>query len=63
MPAVAQAKKEIFQTTTPPITPYYGDVSSAMSTQFNASLRGAQSPSEAAGELQDKLEQIVQLAS
>lgn len=63
MPAVAQAKKEIFQTTTPPITPYYGDVSTAMSTQFNASLRGAQSPSEAAGELQDKLEQIVQLAS
>lgn len=63
LPAVAQAKREVLQTTTPPITPYYGDVSAAMSTQFNASLRGAETPADAAEGLQQKLDQIVQLAS
>jgi multiple sugar transport system substrate-binding protein len=63
MPAVARAKEEIFETTTPPITPYYGDVSKVLSTEFNANLRGASSPSETADKLQSELEQIIERAS
>jgi multiple sugar transport system substrate-binding protein len=60
VPAVARAKAEIFQTTTPPVSAYYADISEVLSQQFNASLRGAATPEQAAGTIQDKLKAIIE---
>jgi multiple sugar transport system substrate-binding protein len=63
LPAVAQAKKEIFETTTPPVSPFYSDISHAMADQFNQSLRGSITPSEAANNIADQIDQIMQKAA
>jgi multiple sugar transport system substrate-binding protein len=60
MPVIGQAKDAIRNTTTPPVSPYYADMSLAMSEQFNASLKGDVSPDQAAENLQAKLEDIIQ---
>jgi multiple sugar transport system substrate-binding protein len=59
LPAVARGKQAIFDTTTPPVSPYYSDLSRAMAKQFNASLSGSVSPQGAANALQGELEGIV----
>ena len=62
-PAIAQARTEIAQTVTPPVSPYYEDMSHAMSKEFNASLRGAETPEQAAQNVQQQLEAIVKAGS
>ncbi len=58
-PAIAQGQKEISQTVTPPKSPFYSDMSALMAEQFNESLSGATSPSDAASEIQSGLESII----
>jgi multiple sugar transport system substrate-binding protein len=62
LPAVALGKEAILRTTTPPVSPYYSDMSLAMAEQFNANLLGKTTPEEAAEELQGELETIVRHA-
>ncbi len=59
-PAIKQAKTQIAQTVTPPQSPYYADMSHVMATQFNACLKGAATPEEAAQQLQTQLTQILE---
>lgn len=58
-PAIAQGRTEIAQTVTPPKSPYYADMSSVMSEQFNKSLSGATDPADAASAVQGGLESII----
>jgi multiple sugar transport system substrate-binding protein len=58
-PAIAQGKTEIAQTVTPPVSPYYQDMSRVMSREFNKSLRGDSTPEQAAQTVQQQLEAIV----
>ncbi len=58
-PVLAVAKTEIAQTITPPKNPYYKDMSAVMAAQFNANLRGAQTPTQTADNVQNALEAIV----
>lgn len=60
MPVIAHAKQAIEHTTTPPGLPYYSDMSLAMAKYFNASLRGAMTPDQAAERLQSELQRIVE---
>jgi multiple sugar transport system substrate-binding protein len=60
LPAVALGKDAILQTTTPPVSPYYADMSEAMAKQFNANLLGSVTPQEAAETLQEELAGIVE---
>jgi trehalose/maltose transport system substrate-binding protein len=62
MPVIGLAKTAIQHTTVPPVSAYYSDMSLAMAKTFNASLRGAVSPAQAAEQLQSSLEQIVNKA-
>ena len=58
--ALAVAKTQVEQTVAPPKSPYYKDMSAVMGEQFNANLRGAQSPQQTAENVQNGLEQIQQ---
>ena len=60
LPAVALGKEAILQTTTPPVSPYYADLSEAMAKQFNANVLGSVTPQEAAETLQEELSGIVE---
>jgi multiple sugar transport system substrate-binding protein len=60
LPAVALGKEAILQTTTPPVSPYYSDLSEAMAKQFNANVLGSVTPEEAAATLQEELTAIVE---
>jgi ABC-type glycerol-3-phosphate transport system substrate-binding protein len=60
--APAVAKNVVFETITPPKTPYYKDMSSAMAAQFQANLLGRATPAQAAGNVQTQLEQILKRA-
>jgi multiple sugar transport system substrate-binding protein len=60
-PALARA--EIFQTVAPAKNPYYADMSTAMSTQFQANVLGKATPEQAASNLQTQLEQIAKRAA
>jgi multiple sugar transport system substrate-binding protein len=62
LPAVRLGKDAILSTTTPPVSPYYADMSLAMAEQFNANLLGKTTPEQAAEALQGKLETIVRHA-
>jgi multiple sugar transport system substrate-binding protein len=62
VPVIAAGKTITSETTTPPISPYYSDMSLAMASHFNASLRGAETPEQAASALQKELEAIVSRA-
>ena len=46
-----------------PLSPYYSDMSLVMAEQFNASVKGAKSPEEAASTLDNRLQEIVEQAS
>jgi multiple sugar transport system substrate-binding protein len=60
-PALARA--EIFQTVAPAKNPYYVDMSTAMSTQFQANVLGKVTPEQAANNVQTQLEQIAKRAA
>ena len=60
-PALARA--EIFQTVAPAKNPYYADMSTAMSTQFQANVLGKVTPEQAASNLQTQLGQIAKRAA
>jgi multiple sugar transport system substrate-binding protein len=53
------AKREIAETITPPKSPYYKDMSTAMAAQFQANVLGKVTPTQAAENVQTQLEQIV----
>jgi multiple sugar transport system substrate-binding protein len=57
--AINLAKAEVMQTITPPRSPFYKDMSTVMAAQFNAMLRGAQTPEQTAHNVQSGLEKIV----
>jgi multiple sugar transport system substrate-binding protein len=57
---VALGKEAFLTTTTPPVSPYYADMSQAMAMQFNANILGDVTPEEAAATLQDELESIIE---
>ena len=59
MPVLGRARTVVSHTTTPPVSPYYADMSLAMAKHFNAALRGAETPEQAAGALQGELQKIV----
>ncbi|MEP7019827.1 MAG: ABC transporter substrate-binding protein [Pseudonocardiales bacterium] len=59
LPVIAAGKAITAQTTTPPVSRYYADMSLAMAKHFNASLRGAESPQQAAEALSKQLATIV----
>jgi multiple sugar transport system substrate-binding protein len=59
MPVVKAGATVVPETTTPPASPYYADMSLAMAKHFNASLRGAETPDQAAQALQGELQSIV----
>ena len=59
LPAIAAGKAITAETTTPPVSRYYADMSLAMAKHFNASLRGAESPQQAADALNKELTSIV----
>lgn len=60
LPAVKFGGEAVKQTTTPPVSPYYSDMSLAMSKQFNANVLGSVTPEQAAETLQDQLSSIVE---
>ena len=60
---IALAPKTIFQTVAPAKNPYYSDMSTAMSTQFQANVLGKVTPEQAAGNLQTQLGQIAKRAA
>ncbi|PZS31748.1 MAG: ABC transporter substrate-binding protein [Pseudonocardiales bacterium] len=59
LPVIAAGKAITAQTTTPPVSRYYADMSLAMAKHFNASLRGAVSPQQATEALSKQLASIV----
>lgn len=60
LPAVKLGSEAILSTTTPPVSPYYADMSLAMAEQFNANILGDVTPEEAAASLQDELQSIIE---
>ena len=60
---IALAPKTIFQTVAPAKNPYYSDMSTAMSTQFQANVLGKVTPEQAAGNLQTQVGQIAKRAA
>jgi multiple sugar transport system substrate-binding protein len=60
MPAVALGREAILRTTTPPVSPYYSDMSLAMAEQFNANVLGTSTPEQVAESLQERLGAIVE---
>jgi multiple sugar transport system substrate-binding protein len=60
--ALARAPQQVEQTITPPRSPYYKDMSAVMAQQFNANVRGAQTPAQTAENVQNGLEDIIQKA-
>lgn len=61
--AVGQAPQQVKQTITPPRSPYYKDMSAVMAEQFNANVRGVQTPEQTAANVQKGLEDIQQKAA
>ena len=61
--AVGQAPEQVKQTITPPKSPYYKDMSAVMAQQFNANVRGAQTPEQTAANVQKGLEDIQRKAA
>ena len=59
LPAVALGREAILRTTTPPVSPYYADMSLAMAEQFNANVLGTSEPQQVAESLQERLGAIV----
>ncbi len=60
VPVVPLAQDALQNTRPRPVSPYYSDMSLAMAEQFNDSLKGDASPEEAAGNLRDVMESIIE---
>ena len=61
VPVIALGKAAIKNARPRPLSPYYSDMSLKMAEQFNASLKGANSPEEAIRTLDRELQEIVDL--
>lgn len=59
LPAVQLGREAFLNVTTPPVSPFYSDMSLAMSEQFKANILGEVTPEEAAEKLQGELESII----
>jgi multiple sugar transport system substrate-binding protein len=60
VPVVALCKKALQNARPRPVSPYYSQMSRAMSEQFNNVLTGGASPEEAVETLQSGLQQIIE---
>ncbi|HEY6582075.1 MAG TPA: extracellular solute-binding protein, partial [Rubrobacter sp.] len=60
VPVVALAREALQHTRPRPVSPYYSDISLEMQEQFNASLLGDITPREAARNLKENLENLIQ---
>jgi multiple sugar transport system substrate-binding protein len=60
LPAVRLGRDAVENTTTPPVSPYYSDMSLAMSEQFNSNILGDVTPEEAAANIKQELESIIE---
>lgn len=63
LPAVGLSRETVINTTTPPVSPYYSDMSLEMSKQFNANILGETTPEETANNLQSALQSIIESAN
>ena len=59
VPVIALGESAIKSARPRPLSPYYSDMSLEMAEQFNACVKGAKSPEEAANALDDRLQEIV----
>ena len=59
VPIMALGKEAIRNTEPRPVTPFYQDMSLVMAETFNSSLKGDISPEQAAKDLQEELQSIV----
>ncbi len=62
VPVIALGEEAIKNARPRPLSPYYSDMSLVMSEQFNACVKGAKSPQEAADTLDRELQEIVDSA-
>jgi multiple sugar transport system substrate-binding protein len=60
LPAIRLGKDVVEQTTTPPVSPYYSDLSAAMAKQFNANVLGSASPEDVAETLGSELTSMIE---
>ena len=60
VPVVPLAQDALQNTRPRPVSPYYSDMSLEMAEQFNECLNGQVSPEEAAGNLQNAMESIIE---
>ncbi|TCJ13216.1 extracellular solute-binding protein, partial [Rubrobacter taiwanensis] len=63
VPVIALGREAIQNVRSRPVSPYYSDMSLVLAAEFNASLRGAKSPEEAARTGQSELERIIEQGS
>jgi multiple sugar transport system substrate-binding protein len=59
LPAIRLGKDVVEQTTTPPVSPYYSDLSAAMAKAFNANVLGSSPSDKVAADLQNELASII----
>ncbi|MEO7197177.1 MAG: ABC transporter substrate-binding protein [Solirubrobacterales bacterium] len=59
VPGVRLGKEVVPATTTPPVSPYYSDMSLAMSEGFNGNILSDTTPEETAANLKEQLESII----
>ena len=62
VPVIALGEEAIKNARPRPLSPYYSDMSLVMAELFNACLKGAKSPQETAGTLEEDLQEIVDQA-
>ena len=60
LPAVRLGGDAVKETTTPPVSPYYSDMSLRMSKAFNANILGSSSPEQIAETLTGELSSIIE---
>lgn len=63
VPGVRLGKEVVPATTTPPVSPYYSDMSLVMAEQWNANILGNVTPEEAAANVKEELESIISRAA
>lgn len=59
LPAVRLGRDAIENTTTPPVSPYYADMSLVMAEKFNANILGDVEPQQAAEQIKEQLDSII----
>ncbi|MBA2522041.1 MAG: ABC transporter substrate-binding protein, partial [Solirubrobacterales bacterium] len=59
VPGVRLGKEVVPATTTPPVSPFYSDMSLAMSEGFNGNILSDTTPEETAANLKEQLESII----